>query len=63
MLLDRAGVIYTPVNANENAELVKQYDIKQAPTLVLTHQFGFLKFRGVSEIKGWLMSFDKEGNE
>ncbi len=54
-LLDRAGVRYETVNANEAKDLVEHYDIKQAPTLVLLGQDGFTKYRGVSDIKGWLM--------
>ncbi|MGI6264653.1 MAG: ribonucleoside triphosphate reductase [Acutalibacteraceae bacterium] len=55
-LLDRAGVAYETVNANEAADLVEKYGIKQAPTLVLIGDDGFEKYRGVSDIKGWLMS-------
>ena len=55
-LLDRAGVDYEPLNANEEKELVGRYGVKQAPTLVLIDNDGFVKFKGVSEIKGWLMN-------
>ena len=54
-LLDRAGIVYTAVNANENKALVEQYGVKQAPTLVLLGSGTFEKYRGVSDIKGWLM--------
>ena len=54
-LLDKAGIAYTALNANENKELVNQYGVKQAPTLVLLEKDGFASFRGVSDIKGWLM--------
>ena len=54
-LLDRAGVAYTPLNSNEERELVEKYGVKQAPTLVLIHGDSFEKYRGVSDIKGWLM--------
>ena len=54
-LLDKAGVAYTALNANENKELVTEYGVKQAPTLVLLGGDGFQSFRGVSDIKGWLM--------
>ena len=55
-LLDRAGISYVPVNANEEKDLVSRYEVRQAPTLVLMQENGYEKFRGVSEIKGWLMS-------
>ena len=54
-LLDKAGVHYTTLNANEEKELVDVYGVKQAPTLVVLKDGGFEKFRGVSDIKGWLM--------
>ncbi len=54
-LLDKAGVAYTALNANEERELVAKFGVKQAPTLVLVDaDGGFEKFRGVSDIKGWL---------
>ena len=43
------------LNANEEKDLVAKFGIKQAPTLVLVNDEGFEKYRGVSDIKGWLM--------
>ena len=54
-LLDKAGISYTALNANEEKELVEKFGIKQAPTLVLLDGEDFEKYRGVSDIKGWLM--------
>ncbi len=54
-LLDKAGVSYTALNANEEKDLVSKFGIKQAPTLVLINGDSFEKYRGVSDIKGWLM--------
>ena len=53
ILLDKAGVPYEKLLANEHPDLVEKYGIKQAPTLVLPTGE---KFRGVSDIKGWLMA-------
>ena len=53
-LLDKAGVAYQTLNADEEPELVTRYGIKQAPTLVVLEGEGFEKFRGVSNIKGWI---------
>ena len=53
-LLDKAGVQYEKLIANDHADLVEKYGVKQAPTLVLENADGFEKFKGVSEIKGWL---------
>ncbi|MBQ3927264.1 MAG: ribonucleoside triphosphate reductase, partial [Clostridia bacterium] len=56
-LLDKAGISYRALNADEEAELVGQYGIRQAPTLVVPKADGtFDKFKGVSEIKGWINS-------
>ncbi|MBQ9543495.1 MAG: ribonucleoside triphosphate reductase, partial [Clostridia bacterium] len=55
-LLDKAGISYTALNANEEKALVEQYGVKQAPTLIVPNAGGFDKFRGVSDIKGWLMN-------
>ncbi len=54
-LLDKAGIAYTTLNANEERDLVAEYGIKQAPTLVIVKGGEFEKYRGVSDIKGWLM--------
>ena len=54
-LLDRAGVRYAAVNAADARELTAKYGVKQAPTLVVPTNDGFEKYRGVSDIKGWLM--------
>ena len=55
-LLDKAGVSYVTVNADEERELVERYGIKQAPTLIINNGDSFEKYRGVSDIKGWLMN-------
>ena len=54
-LLDKAGVKYAAVNATDARELTAKYGVRQAPTLVVRTGDGFEKFRGVSDIKGWLM--------
>ena len=53
-ILDKAGVNYETYNAYEARDLVQEYDVRQAPTLVVVNDDGFEKFRGVSDIKGWL---------
>ena len=54
-LLEKAGIGYTALNANDEKALVEKFGIKQAPTLVLVNGDSFEKYRGVSDIKGWLM--------
>ena len=53
-ILDKAGVNYETYNAYEARDLVQEYDVRQAPTLVVVNDDGFEKFHGVSDIKGWL---------
>ncbi len=50
-LLDKAGINYSKLLANEHAELATQLKIKQAPTLVVVQNGEINKFVGVSEIK------------
>ncbi len=53
-LLDKAGVKYEKLLANENAELVETFGIKQAPTLIVPDGDGVIKLTGVSDIKKYL---------
>ncbi len=52
--LDKAGVKYEKLLANENTELVEQFSIKQAPTLVVISGGEATKYVGVSDIKKYL---------
>ena len=53
-MLDKAGVVYKTLDANENPELVEKFGIMQAPTLVIASEDGFTKLHGVSDIKEWI---------
>ncbi len=48
--LDRAGIAYTVIDAEENAALSDQYGIRQAPTLVIVKDGQAEKVAGVSAI-------------
>ena len=53
--LDNAGLSYDKLYAEENADLVKTYEIKQAPTLVVVHDDGsFEKIVNVSNIRKYI---------
>ncbi len=52
--LDKAGVNYTKLLANENKELVEELGIKAAPTLVVVENGSVSKYTGVSDIKKYL---------
>ncbi len=53
-LLDKAGVIFNKLLANENVEAVNALGIKQAPTLVVVENGEAHKYTGVSDIKKYL---------
>ena len=53
-ILDKQGVAYTKVYADENKELATAFEIKQAPTLVVAQNGTVQKFAGVSDIKKYL---------
>jgi len=53
-LLDKAGVIFNKLLANENVEAVNALGIKQAPTLVVVENGNAIKYTGVSDIKKYL---------
>ncbi len=50
-ILDKNNVAYSKLLAEENQELVAQFEIKQAPTLVTVKDGKAAKFVGVSDIK------------
>ncbi len=52
--LDKAGVKYEKLLANEHADLVEEFSIKQAPTLVVVKDGQANKYTGVSDIKKYL---------
>ena len=53
-LLDKAGILYTKLLADENKELATALEIKQAPTLVVVQNGTAQKHAGVSDIKKFL---------
>ncbi|MBE7030767.1 MAG: ribonucleoside triphosphate reductase [Ruminococcaceae bacterium] len=50
-ILDKEGVAYAKLLADENKELATQLEIKQAPTLVMVQNGAIAKYAGVSDIK------------
>ena len=51
MFLDKAGVKYTKVLADENPEMTAKYGVRQAPTLIITVGDDFDKIVNVSNIR------------
>ena len=54
MLLEKAGVDYKWVDAEENVELTTKLGVKKAPTLLVPHDDGFDSFENASNIKGYI---------
>ena len=52
--LEKAGVAFNKLLANENVEAVNALGIKQAPTLVVVENGNASKYAGVSDIKKYL---------
>ena len=56
MLLDKAGIKYKVVDAEENPDLTKKYNVHKAPTLLVPTEDGFEAFENASNIKGYIES-------
>ena len=55
-LLNKAGVSYEKISAEENLDLCRELDIKGAPTLVISDGENHTKFYSVPEIKKYIAS-------
>lgn len=55
-LLEKSGMGFDKLLAEENEDLVSEFSVKQAPTLVVPTSDGFSKYIGVSEIRGYINS-------
>ena len=53
-MLDKAGIGYEKLIVDENLELAKSLELKQAPTLVVMHDGGNEKYVGVANIKKFI---------
>ncbi|MCQ2793208.1 MAG: ribonucleoside triphosphate reductase [Bacilli bacterium] len=58
MLLEKAGIKYTFVDAEDQIEMTKKYNIKKAPTLVVPSNEGIKLFENASNIKGYIESLN-----
>ncbi len=55
-LLEKAGVSYEKLYVNENEDMAKKLELRQAPTLVIMNGESATKFAGVPAIKKYLES-------
>ena len=56
MMLDKAGIKYTVINAEEDKEMTIKYGVKKAPTLLVPNGSGFETFDNASEIRKYIES-------
>ena len=54
MMLDKAGIEYTVIDAEENKEATAQYKVKKAPTMFVPTADGYDVFDNASDIKGYI---------
>ena len=59
MLLDKAGIEYTVVDAEENAQLTEEYGVKKAPTLIVSVNGVTNYYDNASEIKRYIEGLKK----
>ncbi len=56
MMLDKAGIAYTAIDAEENKEMTVEYGVKKAPTLLVPNGNGYDVYDNASKIKGYIES-------
>ena len=53
-MLDEAQIAYTPIVAEEQPELARRYNIRQAPSLVIADGDAYMSYCGVEEIRKFI---------
>ncbi len=56
LMLDKAGIIYDVINAEENKELTVKYGVKKAPTLLVADGDKIVAYDNASEIRKFIES-------
>ncbi len=55
MMLDKAGIAYTPIDAEDNKDQTVKMGVRKAPTLLVPNaNGGYDRFENASEIKGFI---------
>ena len=58
MMLDKAGIKYVVVDAEEEKDLTISYGVKSAPTLLVPSENGFEKVENASNIKRFVENYN-----
>ena len=56
MMLDKAGISYTAIDAEDNKDMTISYGVKKAPTMLVPNGNGFDVYDNASKIKGYIES-------
>ena len=56
MMLDKAGIAYTAIDAEDNKDMTVSYGVKKAPTMLVPNGNGFDVYDNASKIKGYIES-------
>ncbi|MBR6787287.1 MAG: ribonucleoside triphosphate reductase, partial [Clostridia bacterium] len=59
MLLDKAGISYEKIDAEEHAGLTREYGVQQAPTLAVISGGQTTLYANASNIKGFIETYQK----
>ena len=59
-MLEKAGIPYEKLYVDENEEMAKKLELKQAPTLVIVNGESHTKFAGVPAIKRYTEDVRKD---
>ena len=53
-MLDKAGIAYTVIDAEDEKEKTQEFGVKKAPTLFVPNGNGYDVYDNASKIKGWI---------
>ena len=56
LMLDKAGVKYSVVDAEQDAAMTRKYGVKKAPSLLVPNGDGFKTYDNASEIRKYIES-------
>ena len=56
MMLDKAGISYTAIDAEDNKDMTVSYGVKKAPTMLVPNGNGYDVYDNASKIKGYIES-------
>ena len=55
-MLEKAGIVYTVIDAEDNKDTTVSFGVKKAPTLLVPNGDGYDVYDNASKIKGYIES-------